>query len=392
MDGYSLGLMLREAREAKEIEITDAVAQLRVRRAVLEDFEKGEFEIDGLPEVQTRGMLRIYARFLALDEERMLLLYDQMRIAQEKSRGRRLRRRPAQPAEETRPGTQPLQELQIADQRSAGFSRLLRGMVILLLSAAAVAVIVYVTLQLANVENGEQLLANPSPTAMAATDIPLPTLTPLPPSPSPSNRAQYDGSGVLVSLLATQRSWLQISIDGIEQYSGIAAPGTLLEYSALSEVRLTAGNALALDVIWNGQQQPTIGARGQRADIVFTVDEATVTLGPSGEPTLLPASSGTATPSASAQAQPAAVSRPKASSVPTSAASRPKTTPLPTSIESAANPSPSARLLPSATPAATNTPAATSTPLPTATNTPLPTAILPPRVTQAGLPPTKMGA
>ena len=377
MDGYSLGLMLREAREAKEISLDDAVAQLRIRRAVLEEFETGEFDIDGLPEVQARGLLRIYARYLALDEERMLLLYDQMRVAQEKSRRKGLRRRPAPPAGETRPGTQPLQELQLADQRSAGVSRLLRGLAILLLSAAALAVIAFVTVQLAAVDNGAQLLADPTATATRPTDTPAPSATPLPPSPTASNRAQYSGSGVLVSLLATQRGWLQISVDGIEQYAGLAAPGALLEYSALSEIRVTAGNALGLDVIWNGQQQQPLGGRGQRADIIFTLDEAVVTLGPSGAPTQA-ATVATRPPALATPTQPAAVSRPKASSRLTTAASRPKASPLPTSAQVAATP------LPSESPRPAHTP--------TITDTPLPTAILPPRVTQAGLPPTKEGA
>ena len=216
MDGYSLGLTLREAREAKEIELADAVAQLRIHRAILENFEKGEFEITGAPEVQTRGMLRIYARFLALDEESILLQYDQMRIAQEKSRRRRLRRRNVQPATEARPATQPLQAVQIAERRSAGVAGILRALLILLLSLAALAVIGFVTWQLARVDNGAVLLAEPSPTPDLPTNTSMPTPTPLPPSPTASNRAQYKGSGILVSLLLTQRSWLQVSVDGVE--------------------------------------------------------------------------------------------------------------------------------------------------------------------------------
>ena len=83
----------------------------------------------------------------------------------------------------------------------------------------------------------------------------------------------------------TQRSWINILADGIEQYVGIATADTLLEFSAVNEVMLSASNALALDVIWNGQRQGQIGERGQRADIRFTADTAVVTLGPGGEPT-----------------------------------------------------------------------------------------------------------
>ena len=95
MDAYSLGQYLREAREANEIEIADVVAKLRIRQPILESFEAGEFEVRGVPEIQIRGLLRIYARFLELDEDHVLLLYDQMRFALEKGRhgGRGRRRR-----------------------------------------------------------------------------------------------------------------------------------------------------------------------------------------------------------------------------------------------------------------------------------------------------------
>ena len=378
MDGFSLGLMLREAREAKELEIAHAVTRLRIRRAVLEDFEKGEFELAGVPEVQVRGMLRIYARYLALDEEEMLILYDQMRIAQQQGKQGRLRRRAA-PEKQARPGTQPLQEIQLADQRSAGCRRVVQSLLIILLSLAALAVIVFVTLQIVDFEGGAAGVAAASPTTRPATATPLPTPTALPPSPTLSNRAQYTGSGVLVSLLVTQRSWLQISVDGAAQYNGLAAADTLLEYSALNEIVLTAGNALALDVIWNGEQQPPIGLRGQRADIRYTSEEATVTLGPGSEPSAMPISPPAATaaqivpePTEPTEAEPAAAIRPKASPQPTqTAAPRQVESPTATIV------SPSSTPLPSVTP--------------TIAQTPLPTAILPPRVTQAGLPPTKPG-
>ena len=41
MDAYSLGQYLREAREAKEIEIEDVVAKLRIRQPILESFRGG---------------------------------------------------------------------------------------------------------------------------------------------------------------------------------------------------------------------------------------------------------------------------------------------------------------------------------------------------------------
>ena len=369
MDAYSLGQILREARDANEITIEDAVAALRIRQPFLEAFEAGEFEIAGVPEIQVRGMLRIYGRFLRLDEADVLRLYDQMRVAQDKARrGRRGRRRRREEAEAERvlSSTQPMQEMQLAERRASTCGSLLRLLLLLLLSAAAIAVIAYVTIELVGIEN---IIA---PNQRAEATAPPPTLTETPVSAAPvasepiiSDRAQYDGGGILVSILLTQRSWMMVQVDGVEQFSGIAAPDTLLEYRALSEVKLAAANAMALDVVWNGQQQGQIGGRGQRADIRFTASEAVVELGPAGAPTLV---SPTVEAAVAAKAEPATAGP---------------------------SPRPTVTLVPSATPipSATHTPWPTITPPPSATPTPgPPTAILPPRVTQAGLPPTKDGA
>ena len=374
MDAYSLGQLLREAREANEITIEDAVARLKIRQPILESFEAGEFEVSGVPEIQLRGMLRIYGRFLELDEENVLLLYDQMRLAMEKGRRRRGRRRREADTEAERglSSTQPLQEAHLAERRASTCGSLLRLLLLLLISAAAFAIIVYVTVELAGIELGD------SPTVAGEATTPLPpteTAAPLPTDtaalpPTASGRAQYGGSGILVSLLLTQRSWLQVLADGVEQFSGIAAPDTLLEYNAVSEIHVTAANALALDVIWNGQQQGQIGGRGQRADIRFTATEAIVELGPAGAPTpMSPTAEPTVPEIAATEVEPTATEGP--SRVPTETPV-PSATPVPT---------------------ASFTPPPTVTPLPSATPTEgPPTAILPPRVTQAGLLPTKEGA
>ena len=372
MDAYSLGQILREAREANEITIEDAVAGLKIRQPILEAFEAGEFEISGVPEIQVRGMLRIYGRFLELDEEDVLRLYSQMRVAQEKSRrsrrGRRRRREEAE-AERVLSSTQPMQEMQLAERRSSTCGSLLRVLLLLLLSAVALTIIAYVTVELVGLENilapGQATDATVS-SPPTETEAPLPT-EPVAAAPTDANRAQYGGSGILVSVLVTQRSWMSVQVDGVEQFSGIATPETLLEYNAVSEVKLAAANAMALDVIWNGQRQGQIGGRGQRADIRFTATEAIVELGPAGA----------ATPVS-----------PTAELVEVAAVVEPTATEGP-------SPTPTETLIPSDTPipTLTYTPWPTITPIPSATPTPgPPTAILPPRVTQAGLPPTKEGA
>ena len=378
MDAYSLGQYLREAREANEIDIAGAVAKLRIRQPILEAFEAGEFEIAGVPEIQVRGMLRIYGRFLDLDEEHVLVLYDQMRFAMEKGRRARRRRGRKEEAEptEVKSGTQPMQEMDLAAQRFAGCRAVVRGLLILILSAAALAIIVFVALELVGAGDGAESVPSLPATDLPATLTPLPQAlqTEAPPPPTASNRARFTGSGILVSLLTTQRSWVRIMADGVEQYAGIAAPETTLEYSAVSEISLSASNAMALDLIWNGQQQGQIGGRGQGVDIQFTPDEVIVVLGPEGAPTLSSPAIATDAIADVADAAPAITETAGSSPAPSKTLS-PSDTPIPTAPPTRA---PSNTPIPSVTP--------------TVTNTPEPTAILPPRVTQAGLPPTKPGA
>ena len=156
---------------------------------------------------------------------------------------------------------------------------------LLVFSAAAIVIIAFVTRELIDTDlAGENLddaplAASESEVAPSATALPPPTSTPTLLSPTPSNRAVYSGSGLLVSILARQRSWIRILIDGQERYAGIAAPDTLLEYDALTQISLTASNAMALDIIWNGQPQERIGGRGQRVDMVFSATEINYSLG-----------------------------------------------------------------------------------------------------------------
>ena len=66
-----LGRRLKEAREAKGLEIAQAAEVLKVRRAILEALEDCRF--DELPEpALARGYLKRYAQILGLDPAPLL--------------------------------------------------------------------------------------------------------------------------------------------------------------------------------------------------------------------------------------------------------------------------------------------------------------------------------
>ena len=70
-----LGIWLRRARETRQLTLEDAEKALRIRRRYLQALEMGDYT--AMPgEVQARGFLRNYARFLALPTEEAVARYD----------------------------------------------------------------------------------------------------------------------------------------------------------------------------------------------------------------------------------------------------------------------------------------------------------------------------
>lgn len=398
MDAQALGRYLRESREARELTLDDAEQALRIRRRILEAFEQGDFAVADASYPQIRGFIRNYARYVGLDEERVAQLYDAALLESKRGKRRGKRRkgkRGTQPLDLAAPRSitdtdpsLPAVTMGAYDQPRRGRS-LLTTLVMLLVGLAALAVIVFVTAQLlqqsaqdaAVTGTGSNILAQlpPSPTF-----TPFVTNTPLP-SPTPLRRAQqaYTGQGILVTIEITQRSWIRLVADDVEQFVGIATPGMILEYPAQSRITVTASNAEGLLVTYNGQTQPTLGGRGQKVDLTFTVDNMDVAFGPGFEPT--PEFSPTPLPTSAIDVG-ALIAALTPSNTP---GPSPTPTDTPSDMPTPSD-TPTITPTPSDTPTATDTPSIT--PTPTETLTPTPTAILPPRVTQEGLPPTKEGA
>ncbi len=380
MDAYSLGQFLRSSREAKEIELAEVVDKLRIRQPILEAFEAGDFAATEMSEIQVRGMLRNYARFLGLDEDDVLRLYDDARFGKSRRRTWLWRSdRKADSGSRRGDAPPPMQEIDAEQSRSFHRRRLWSVFLLFVLSTAAIGTIAFVTMELIGLQGAAEVAdstaaAEAQITAPAVQTLePAPTTVPTVVTPTPALRSRHSGSGVLVNILATQRNWMRIIGDGIERFAGIAGPDTVLEYSALTEIIVSASNAMGLDIEWNGQQQPRAGGRGQRVDMRFSAADIAISLGPDGAPTLV-------SPTTRATAFAAMTLAALTPSDTPGPSPSPTLTPAPTDTLTLA---PTPTLVPSVTPTASDTPTATK--IPTITLTPSETAILPPRVTQAGL-------
>src|SRR5258706_1076195 len=87
-DAEALGNELREARLGRDLSLDQVEEQIRIRAKFLEALEQGNYA--ALPtDVQARGFLRNYARFLGFDGDLMVSRYDAALQG-----GRRRQRRP----------------------------------------------------------------------------------------------------------------------------------------------------------------------------------------------------------------------------------------------------------------------------------------------------------
>lgn len=287
MDVQALGQYLREAREAKELSLDDAELALRIRRRILESFESGDFNLPDFSPVQIRGFIRNYARYLGLEEDRVIQLYETALV--ETSRRSMGRGKKSQRKGENGNGKHSTGETPAArngnGKRSTGeymppisvepqpgrLARLLGILLRVIVAVASLAVIALVAFQLIQ---PPPLAVEPTATVQGVLgDLPpTSTFTPQPTNivialPTSASLANIDG--VLVTLQLNQRTWMRLSVDGVDQFIGMARPGSTLEYRANERIELTASNAQALAVTLNGQRQPSLGMRGQQVSAVF---------------------------------------------------------------------------------------------------------------------------
>ncbi len=251
-----LGVWLRRARETRQIALTDAEQALRIRRQYLQALEMGDYA--ALPgEIQARGFLRNYARYLNLPVDEALARYDA------EIHGRpmqpRIRTATAEPKVSSveRPSVfspPPTEEQEIASPRARVPSVVLQGLFVALIFFFIVLTIAFVWLQLLD---DKSVTATLTPgvtmtTVSAASETPaIPTVFPV----------SADGK-VHVRLSPNQNAWISISADSAIVFQGIATPSQVLEATAGEMLIVATGNAGAFTLYLNGTDWGLLGDNG----------------------------------------------------------------------------------------------------------------------------------
>jgi cytoskeleton protein RodZ len=93
--------------------------------------------------------------------------------------------------------------------------------------------------------------------------------------PSTAARATATPAGaapVQVSLTASERAWVQVSVDGKTTFIGTLTPNETREISAAEQVKVLTGNAGALTISLNGKTLESLGPRGHMGEVRLTAE------------------------------------------------------------------------------------------------------------------------
>jgi hypothetical protein len=107
---------------------------------------------------------------------------------------------------------------------------------------------------------------------------------PATPSLNVTSSTGPDGENhVVLNLSATEKTWISITSDGKQIFSGILQPSQTKTLTGTDVARLRIGNAGGLEIQWNGKTIGPVGPRGQVRVVVFTPENFQVL---PGSPTL----------------------------------------------------------------------------------------------------------
>ncbi|HSB02042.1 MAG TPA: RodZ domain-containing protein [Anaerolineales bacterium] len=295
-----IGRQLRDRRELLSLHMDEVEHNTHVKAYYLNALERGA--LDELPStVQTRGMLSNYATFLDLDVDTLLLRFaDALQARYRERNPQKAARKPGQPIVANMP---PFRSF-IAGDMIFGV-----GMVILLVGFAIWGVSRVMAVQSQREIKptapsiSDMLLSSPDPAFFTAT----PTFLPVEAFPGEATvtveiPTQNANARVQLNLVAVERTYLRVVVDGKEAFNGRVVPGNAYPFEAENQVEVLVGSGAAIRVVYNGRDLGLMGTFGQVVNNIYTSTEITT-------PTALPTATSTITPTPTNTARPTATSR-----------------------------------------------------------------------------------
>ena len=295
-----IGRELRQRRELLSLHFDEVERNTHVKAYYLDALERGA--LDDLPStVQTRGMLSNYATFLDLDVDALLLRFADALQARHRERN------PQKPAR--KPGQPILANIPPVRSFIAGDMIFGVGMAILLVGFAIWGVNRVMTIQSQRetpptaISISDVLLTAPDPALFTATAtfIPVESL-PGEATVTVEIPTQNVNAEVQLNLVAVERTYLRVVVDGEVAFDGRVVPGNAYPFEAENQIEVLAGSGAAIRIVYNGRDLGLLGTFGQ---VVNNIYRGTEIITPTGLPTTTP----TITPTPTRTALPTATSR-----------------------------------------------------------------------------------
>ena len=261
-----IGDLLRRERERQNLSIKDIEKATSIRALYIDAIEKGEYKT--LPgEVYAKGFVRNYANYLELNANEIVNAFNEEMHPQEElqeSAGSSSAEeaRQEQSAERNR---EEYRGPKITSLESYPMEKSSHGVRNALMVAVAVFVVAFVALI---AFGGDEEPSAPAPRAKTQTQQGQK------PGQKQTEAAPKAADGVEVKLSFTDRCWTEVVVDGKTEFEGTAEKGKVLTLKGKDKVRITAGNAGALNYSLNGKDMGAIGQKGEVVEKTFTKENA----------------------------------------------------------------------------------------------------------------------
>ena len=276
-----IGRELRNQREALGLSLEDAERLTKIRDIFIDALESGR--IEDLPStVQGRGMLNNYASFLSINADGLQARY---------AEGLQQRRQERYAAEVTSKkegvavmGKEPL----TGWRRFLTTDLLVGGFVFITLFS----LVVWGALKMINtsthiteptISSISEILVGGETMDAALTSAPVPgaaTATPeptrafnLPQEDIKATLSAVEAAPIQLVIVAFQRAYLRVMVDGREAFAGRIAPGNVYSYTGSNKIAVLSGNAAAMQIFYNQQDMGILGPMGQVLEMEFTRQE-----------------------------------------------------------------------------------------------------------------------
>ena len=261
-----IGDLLRRERERQNLSIKDIEKATSIRALYIDAIEKGEYKT--LPgEVYAKGFVRNYANYLKLNANEIVNAFNEEMHPQEElqeSAGSSSAEEARQEQSSER-NREEYRGPKITSLESYPMEKSSHGVRNALMVAAAVFVVAFAALI---AFGGDEEPSAPAPRAKTQAQQGQK------PGQKQTEAAPKAADGVEVKLSFTDRCWTEVVVDGKTEFEGTAEKGKVLTLKGKDKVRITAGNAGALNYSLNGKDMGAIGQKGEVVEKTFTKENA----------------------------------------------------------------------------------------------------------------------